>query len=58
MTQVQIIRAIHAAASRNNMAECMRLFRLGSVSEKVYKQVIRESKSNNPREVRNVVNER
>jgi hypothetical protein len=48
MTRNSIIRAIHAAASKGDMAECMRLFRRGEVTEKVFKQVIREAQSNNP----------
>lgn len=47
MTRVQIIRALYAAASKNDRKECIRLFALGQISEKVYKQVLREAQGNN-----------
>jgi hypothetical protein len=44
MSRPDLILAIHAAAVRGDMGECMKLFQTGLISHKVYLQVIKEAK--------------
>ena len=48
MTRDQLIRAIHSAALRGEMNECRRIFALGQISYRIYKQILKEATMNNP----------